>query len=302
MPRNSTPLTEEKLSMRESLTPFLGENVISVKDIPKLKEWTTFSGEGEYNHIEFIRTIDMLQEDFHIPDETIVSKLHSLFTRTAKKWYNKMRKDHGKHDWSWWKSEMITKWANNSCRFKMENAFESAIFNSEKDKPLTWFFKQKERLSALYTDVSDTMINMKILRKCGGELEHAIKSRCVEPFSKEDYINEIEDIITRTRIGRTWTKIPMESKMVPKISREDRKPERPVLKWHKCGSTSHLARTWTKKTKINEFQVIKGVKCTEEKEESDLDSQISEDTPVEDYPIEKITDFFEVTEVHTHLP
>ncbi|MBW0572234.1 hypothetical protein O181_111949, partial [Austropuccinia psidii MF-1] len=44
------------------------------------------------------------------------------------------------------------------------------------------------------------------------------------------------------------------------------------------------------------------VHCTEEKEESDQDSAISEDTPVEEYPIENITAFFEVTEVHTHLP
>ncbi|MBW0531329.1 hypothetical protein O181_071044 [Austropuccinia psidii MF-1] len=210
--------------------------------------------------------------------------------------------DHGKHDWSWWKSEVITKWANNSWRFKMENAFESAIFNSEKDKPLTWFFKQKDRLSALHPDMSDTMINMKILRKCGGELEHAIKSRCVEPCSTEDYINAMEDIITRTRIGKTWTRIPMESKMIPKIPREDKRPERPVLKCHKCGSTSHLANTCTKKTKINEVQVIEEIQCTEEKEESDQDSAVSEDTPVEDYPIENITAFFEVTEVHTHLP
>ncbi|MBW0521755.1 hypothetical protein O181_061470 [Austropuccinia psidii MF-1] len=184
----------------------------------------------------------------------------------------------------------------------MENAFESAIFNSEKDKPLTWFFKQKDRLSALHPDISDTMINMKLLRKCGGELEHAIKCRCVEPCSTEDYINAMEDIITRTRIGKTLTKIPMESKMIPKISREDRKPERNVLKCHKCGSTSHLANTCTKKTKINEVQVIEEVQCTEEKEESDLESEVSEDTPVEDYPIESITAFFEVTEVHTHLP
>ncbi|MBW0542369.1 hypothetical protein O181_082084 [Austropuccinia psidii MF-1] len=302
MPRHSTPLTEEKISVKECLTPFLGENVISVRDISKLEEWPTFSGEGEYNHIEFIRTIDMLQEDFHIPDEIIVGKLHSLFTRTAKKWYYKMRIDHGKHDWSWWKSEMITKWANNSWRFKMENAFESAIFNSEKDKPLTWFFKQKDRLSALHPDMSDNMINMKILRKCGGELEHAIKCRCVEPCSTKDYINARKYIITRTRIGKTWTKIPMESKMVPKISREDRKPERPVLKCHKSGSTSNLAKTCTKRTKINEFQVIEEAQCTEEKEESDLDSAVSEDKPVEDYPIENITAFFEVTEVHTHLP
>ncbi|MBW0511768.1 hypothetical protein O181_051483 [Austropuccinia psidii MF-1] len=112
----------------------------------------------------------------------------------------------------------------------------------------------------------------------------------------------MEDIITRTRIGKTWTKIPMESKMVSKISREDSKPERPVLKCHKCQSTSHLANTCTKKAKINEVQVIEEALCTEEKEESDVNSAVSEDTPVEYYPIGNITAFFEVTEVHTHLP
>ncbi|MBW0516739.1 hypothetical protein O181_056454 [Austropuccinia psidii MF-1] len=112
----------------------------------------------------------------------------------------------------------------------------------------------------------------------------------------------MEDILTRTRIGETWTKIPMESKIVPKISREDKRPEKPVLKFHKCGSTSKLANTCTKNTKINEVQVIEEFKCTEEKEESYLDSDISEDTSVDGYPIENITDSFEVTEVHTYLP
>ncbi|MBW0485468.1 hypothetical protein O181_025183 [Austropuccinia psidii MF-1] len=113
IPRHSTPLTEEKLSVKASLTPFLGENSISAKDIPKLEEWQKFSGEGEYNCIEFIRTIDISKEDFDIPDEMIVGKLHSLFTRTEKKWYYKMRQDHGKHYWPWLESEVITKWANN---------------------------------------------------------------------------------------------------------------------------------------------------------------------------------------------
>ncbi|MBW0467423.1 hypothetical protein O181_007138 [Austropuccinia psidii MF-1] len=198
-------------------------------------------------------------------------------------WYYKMRQDHGKCDWSWWKSENITKWADNYWRFKTDSAFESSIFNSEKDKPVTWFFKQKDRLSALHPDMSDTMINMIILRKCGRELEHAIKCISSEGFSTEDYIHAMEDIITRTRIGKTWTKIPRESKMVPKIFREDRRPEKPALKCHKCG-------------------IIENVQGTEEKEESDLDSAISEDTQVEDYPIENITAFFEVIEIHTHLP
>ncbi|MBW0477033.1 hypothetical protein O181_016748 [Austropuccinia psidii MF-1] len=117
----------------------------------------------------------MLHEDFHISSETIVGKLYSLFTRTEKKWYYKMRQDHGKNDSLWWKSEIITKWANNSWRFKMKEGFESFIYNLGKDKPLTCLLKKKDRLSALHQDMSDLMINMKILRKCGGELEHAIK-------------------------------------------------------------------------------------------------------------------------------
>ncbi|MBW0562558.1 hypothetical protein O181_102273 [Austropuccinia psidii MF-1] len=136
--------------------------------------------------------------------------------------------------------------------------------------------------------MSESMINMKILRKCGGELEHAIKCRCVEPCSTEDYINSMEDIITRTRTGKTWTRVPMESKMISKTSREDKRPERPVLKCHKCCSTSNLANTCTKKTKINEVQVIEEVQCTEEKEDSDLGSAVCEDTPVEEYPIETL--------------
>ncbi|MBW0513279.1 hypothetical protein O181_052994 [Austropuccinia psidii MF-1] len=83
------------------------------------------------------------------------------------------------------------------------------------------------------------------------------------------------------------------------ISGEDKKP---VLKCHECVSTSKLANTCIKKTKINEAQVIQDVQCAEEKEESDQYSAVSEETPIEDYSRENITAFFEVTEVHIHLP
>ncbi|MBW0494500.1 hypothetical protein O181_034215 [Austropuccinia psidii MF-1] len=87
MAGHSTTFKEEKPSVKGILTPFLGENPICAKDIHKLEEWPTFSGEGEYNHIELIRTIDMLQEDLHIPDEIIAGKPHYLFTITEKKWF-----------------------------------------------------------------------------------------------------------------------------------------------------------------------------------------------------------------------
>ncbi|MBW0539469.1 hypothetical protein O181_079184 [Austropuccinia psidii MF-1] len=92
------------------------------------------------------------------------------------------------------------------------------------------------------------------------------------------------------------------SNIVPKPSREDRRPERPVLKLHKCERTSHLAKACTKRTEINEVQVIEEVQCSEEKEESEKDSAISDDTPEEDYPIEKIKAFFEAAEVYNYLP
>ncbi|MBW0498943.1 hypothetical protein O181_038658 [Austropuccinia psidii MF-1] len=84
----------------------------------------------------------------------------------------------------------------------------------------------------------------------------------------------MEDIMTRTRINQTWTRRPMESKILPKTPRDDKRPEKPDLKCHKCGSTSHLANTCTNKTKMNEVQVIEEVQCSEEKEESDQYSSI----------------------------
>ncbi|MBW0532140.1 hypothetical protein O181_071855 [Austropuccinia psidii MF-1] len=122
-----------------------------------------------------------------------------------------MRQDHGKHSWPWWKEKIISKWANDSWRFKMENSFEESIFNIERDRPISWFFKQKDRLTSLHLDMFETMIHRMILRRCGGDLEHAIRSRCIEPFSTEDYINAMKEITTRTKIGRNWYKPPIDN-------------------------------------------------------------------------------------------
>ncbi|MBW0593710.1 hypothetical protein O181_133425 [Austropuccinia psidii MF-1] len=59
--------------------------------------------------------------------------------------------------------------------------------------------------------MSQKMVHMKILKKCGGELEHALRSRCIEPCSTEEYINALEDIVKRTKIGRTWKKLDIKS-------------------------------------------------------------------------------------------
>ncbi|MBW0557928.1 hypothetical protein O181_097643 [Austropuccinia psidii MF-1] len=64
------------------------------------------------------------------------------------------------------------------------------------------------------------MVHMKILEKCGGELEHSLRSRCIEPFSTEEYINELEDIVTRKKIGRTWKKFDIKSPKKPFLKKD----------------------------------------------------------------------------------
>ncbi|MBW0530980.1 hypothetical protein O181_070695 [Austropuccinia psidii MF-1] len=117
-----------------NLEPSMGQELL--KEVPKLKEWPHFNGEGEYDHMEFIRGIDMIQEAFELPERLVTARFNTLFTRSAHRWYIKLRQAHGNQSWTWWKTQIINKWANDSWRFKVETAFESAKFNADKDKDL----------------------------------------------------------------------------------------------------------------------------------------------------------------------
>ncbi|MBW0487006.1 hypothetical protein O181_026721 [Austropuccinia psidii MF-1] len=114
--------------------------------------------------MEVIRGIDMIKKDFESPDILVTARFNILFTKSAHRWYIKLRKEHGQQSWTWWKPQIIKKWANDAWRFKVEKSFESAKFNADKDKDLPFFFQQKERLTALYPDMSEFMIHRKILR------------------------------------------------------------------------------------------------------------------------------------------
>ncbi|MBW0560811.1 hypothetical protein O181_100526 [Austropuccinia psidii MF-1] len=151
MPKFSTPFSHIRspVKPKEELTnPFIKNlthkenNQVLMKEAPQLKEWPTFTGGGEYDHMSSIKTIEMLQEDYSIPDELITPRLHSLFEKSAKRWYYGIRQTNGQDTWSWWKQERITKWADDARRYKIENAFENSFFDPDKDKPLSWFLKQ----------------------------------------------------------------------------------------------------------------------------------------------------------------
>ncbi|MBW0554904.1 hypothetical protein O181_094619 [Austropuccinia psidii MF-1] len=109
-PKSSTPFSHIRSPVKpkeEIENPFITDlshqvnNQVLRKDAPQLKELKTFTGEGEYDHMSFIRTIDMLQEYYAIPDELITARLHSLYEKSAKRWYYGIRQTNGKNTWSW---------------------------------------------------------------------------------------------------------------------------------------------------------------------------------------------------------
>ncbi|KAI7943140.1 hypothetical protein MJO29_012984 [Puccinia striiformis f. sp. tritici] len=236
---NSAPVTQNNNSTQYDLS----------KDAPKIKDWPKLTGEGEYNHVEFIKTIDMFQEDFELKDTQITGKLCTILQYSAKKWFLLVRQESGKQSWAWWKNQIHQKWGNDAWRFRMEEAFDKSHFEPGTSKPLLWFSKQKDRLSAIFPDMSQTGLHERILKKCGGDLEHAVKCRTNRSSSTEDIINALEDIVERTKIGRSYKKFTSSDnkgdnkKLV--TNKSDNKPF--TRKCHKCGSPDHLANTCTKK-------------------------------------------------------
>ncbi|MBW0505028.1 hypothetical protein O181_044743 [Austropuccinia psidii MF-1] len=256
----------------------------------------------------------MLQEDYAIPDELITARLHSLLEKSAKRLYFCIRKTNGKNTWSWWKHKIITKWANDVWRYKIENAFENSFFDPDKDKPLNWFLKQVERLNPLYPEISQKLVDMKILKKCGGELEHSLRSKCIEQCSAEEYINELEDIVTRTKTGRTWKKLDIKSPNKPFIkkdkSKEAFKPNKSKnnekRKFHKCGGIGHLASNCLKKAKINEIVETEDHNEKEEESDSEKDTEESETSESDEIniinaQINNIDLIYEVLDVNSNL-
>ncbi|MBW0562118.1 hypothetical protein O181_101833 [Austropuccinia psidii MF-1] len=132
--------------------------------------------------------------------------------------------------------------------------------------------------------MSQKMVHMKILKKCGGELEHALRSRCIEPCSTEEYIHAIEDIVRRTNIGRTWKKVDIKIPNKPFIMkdkpREPFKPNKPnnneQRQFHTCGGIGKLANHCLKKAKISEIVETENHNQKEGESDSEKDTQESE--------------------------
>ncbi|MBW0550581.1 hypothetical protein O181_090296 [Austropuccinia psidii MF-1] len=95
-----------------NLEPSMGQELM--KEVAKLKEWLPFSGEGDYDHMELIRGIQMIKEDFELTERFVTSRFNTLFTRSAHRCDEKLRQTHGHQSCTLWKTQIIKKWANDA--------------------------------------------------------------------------------------------------------------------------------------------------------------------------------------------
>ncbi|MBW0550473.1 hypothetical protein O181_090188 [Austropuccinia psidii MF-1] len=161
--------------------------------------------------------------------------------------------------------------------------------------------------------MSEFMIHRKILRQCGGDLEHAVKSRTTEQASAEDIINILEEVATRTRIGSIIVNLKTRFNTPWKDSVDKNSKENPnnvkyksadiIRKCHSCQSTTHLANTFPKRGKINEIDIEKEPDI--EKEENIIEENSDDKSSMfyeSSKDIENIKTTFDIMESYSHLP
>ncbi|MBW0483782.1 hypothetical protein O181_023497 [Austropuccinia psidii MF-1] len=91
----------------------------------------------------------------------------------------------------------------------------------------------------------------------------------------------MEDITTRTKIGPNsqWKTRPVGNQFHNPNKQQDKDP----LRCNKCGSTSRLANTYLKKTRINGIEIEKA-EDTKEKNDVSLQKSDSEPSGKEELP------------------
>ncbi|MBW0520324.1 hypothetical protein O181_060039 [Austropuccinia psidii MF-1] len=159
--------------------------------------------------------------------------------------------------------------------------------------------------------MSEFMIHRKILRQCGGDLEHAVKSRTTEKSSAEDIINILEEVNTRTKIGsgRVNLKARFNTSWKDSVDKNPKensnnvkyKPADIIRKCHIFQSTTHLANKCPKRGKINDIEIEKEPdveKHNNIEENSDDESSIFSESSKD---MENINATFDIMESYSHL-
>ncbi|KAI9601651.1 hypothetical protein H4Q26_001483 [Puccinia striiformis f. sp. tritici PST-130] len=270
--------TENKNSPSRDLPPHQTQNVKEDDDrgprltekevgklLPPLSEWVSFSGEGEYDYIEFIQYCDLILETYWAKEDIVVVRLPRLFRGVAKVWWKTKSAAMGKASWQTWKDLMKAQFNTSTWRSKMKEAFRKEKLDPSVHVISTWCVAQHRRLECISPGLSLKEINEEILERCPGTLANSVNCRL--PDLNVDLtvlINTMEDIVTKVnRDRKPFKENPYKRSGAPENPLPDNKKETPPPRrtpasgeCFNCGEKGHRRQDCPKpQKKIMENQI-----------------------------------------------
>ncbi|KAG0145687.1 hypothetical protein CROQUDRAFT_45436, partial [Cronartium quercuum f. sp. fusiforme G11] len=174
-------------------------------DYPTTKDWPQFKGEGEYNHLEFIKWVDLIIADLKMPEELVTAKLGLIYEGLARQWYLKVRSDMGPMSWPQWKIQIENRFGTDAWKHNMEEAFMRDTFNPSIHKSsLQWSLQKKKRIQAFDPDSSTKRIIEKILFRMDGTVRNAIKSLMGSHMTWDKFIEAFQDVCKDNNIMQKY--------------------------------------------------------------------------------------------------
>ena len=172
-------------------------NKLVLSGLPKISDWATFSGEGEYDHFKFIDWIDNIKEDTDAPDKIIVSKLTNILTGVANTWYLAKKKEvNERKSWEFWKQEIIKKFSTVEWKRNVQRCFRKDRFDLlGTEEPATWATRQYNRLKATERDIDTEAINDKLLQQLDCDTEYKMKRAIEADSDLTEFITQLESIV-----------------------------------------------------------------------------------------------------------
>ncbi|KAI7944866.1 hypothetical protein MJO28_010561 [Puccinia striiformis f. sp. tritici] len=269
------------------------------KLLPPLTEWVSFSGEGEYDYIEFIQYCDLILETYWAKEDIVVVRLPRLFRGVAKVWWKTKSAAMGKASWQTWKDLMKAQFNTSTWRSKMKEAFRKEKLDPSVHVISTWCVAQHRRLECISPGLSLKEINEEILERCPGTLANSVNCRL--PDLNVDLtvlINTMEDIVTKVNRDRkpfkenSYKRTGAPENPLPDNKKETPPPRRTPASGEcfNCGEKGHRHQDCPKPQK--KIMEVDGELQPEDPAESDSESssdlELMPTTPDENYRYEVI--------------
>jgi hypothetical protein len=267
--RESGPSASHQLHNELSFNQVSAELQKQLVNAITKSDWPRFSGQGGYDHMDFVHWIDTAKRDSHVPDKVVILKLLTILEGVALSWYKTIHMTVHTNDWAFWREAICKKFGTTNWKRKKQYAFEKDKFLPGETPVAEWVTRQYKRLQAFDPLGLQESVNFWLLGLMSGEVEYAAKNALPSlDADLSSLISVLEDIVDKTRLHQNRPQMVIPP--LPNVKVEVDKPRKPLseVECFICKKLGHTSR--------NSKKAVRAVS-----EEQPLEDTVS-DSPAED--------------------